>query len=85
MADITTTGRSFLHFSGVSGDVITFNRTIASVILTAPTGSALTVVFNAEVGAVPLPLAVGTHEFFVNPYSITVGGTGTLTGVGVAT
>jgi hypothetical protein len=86
MADISASGRRFMHFSASSGDTVTFARDVEAVILTVSVAT-VSVDFNgeaAESGAVPLLLAIGTHQLFTSASTIIVGGTGTVTGVGVA-
>lgn len=82
MAAVTTTNCNYQHFTATSGDTVTFTRGINSLIVTAPTGSSLTVTFDGQSGS--MAVAVGTHQFFnLSIKTLTVGGTGTMTGTGI--
>jgi len=86
MAAITADGRRFLHFSASSGDTVTLSRDVEAVILTVSVAT-VSVDFDGEAaaaGATPLLLAIGTHQLFTSASTLIIGGTGSLTGVGVA-
>ena len=82
MTAVSTQNSSIQHFSASSGDVVTFTRPISNLIITAPTGSAVTLKFDGLTGS--MALAVGTFQFTgLRITTMTIGGSGSVTGTGV--
>lgn len=88
MATITTGDRNHQHFSASAGDTVVFTRPVVNIIITA-SASGCTLDFDGSAaadGVPPLSLSVGTHQFInILVKSIVIGGSGSITGVGVCT
>ena len=89
MAIVTTGDRNHQHFSASAGDTVKFTRVVVNLTINVPSGSSVTVDFDGSAaadGAAPLGLSAGTHQFInILVKSIVVGGSGSITGMGVCT
>lgn len=88
MAIIETGDRNHQHFSASAGDTVVFTRPVVNVIVTAA-AAGCTLDFDGTAAAdsvAPMALAAGTHQFInILVKKIVVGGSGSITGVGVCT
>lgn len=88
MSTITTGDRNHQHFSASAGDSVVFTRPIVNLIITAA-ASGCTLDFDGSAaadGVPPMVLAAGTHQFInILVKTVVIGGSGTVTGVGVCT
>jgi hypothetical protein len=88
MAIIETGDRNHQHFSASAGDTVIFTRPVVNVIVTAA-AAGCTLDFDGTAAAdsvAPMALAAGTHQFInILVKKIVVGGSGSITGVGVCT
>lgn len=88
MATINTGDRNHQHFAASAGDTVVFTRPVVNLIITAAaSGCTLDLDGSAAAdGVAPMALAAGTHQFInILVKKIVVGGSGSITGVGVCT